>query len=407
MTTKDALVAPRLFQYQDQVQGFKGYLAFDADEGRLAAGGLRVQPGLTGATVLALAKAMTRKQRLLGLAVDGAKAGIDLDPRAPRKDEALRRFLEFLRPHLLEHLSLGPDMGTNWSEIECIAREIGIRSVKGSIARAQGLDEEEFGRRLAILDMDVDGLTLSQRRSGHALAHAAIMAGEVARCRTGRLRVGIQGFGTLGRGTALSLHQAGAAITAVGDECGCILAPEGIDITALLATPQGTPVGDARRQRPAHLPQALCDTPLDVLVLAASEDALSSGQAAALPVRAVAVGANLGLAEPVETLLHGRGVPVVPDFVGGCGGSASMDALFGPSTCPTPRQVLDQTRLRMRELISTIFVRSQTLGITPRQAAWAMSGVRPPEGSRPYGGWARRTEPTPSQGLVGSAHHRR
>ncbi|MDQ4068327.1 MAG: Glu/Leu/Phe/Val dehydrogenase [Actinomycetota bacterium] len=361
-----------VIRYEDPVEGFRGYVAFSGDGHRLAAGGFRVQPGLTEDTIVRLAQAMELKERLLGLAVDGAKAGIDYDPRAPRKREAMRRFLEFLRPCLLDRLSLGPDMGTAWSEIEGIAHQIGIPSVKVAVAGAQGLDHADFLARIGLLDVAVDGATLGERRAGHALAHATLGAIEAAGLSGRDVRVGIQGFGTLGRATAMALTEAGVTPTAVTDEHTCVHCYDDV--------PDGEVPADVAP------PQRLLELPLDVLVLAACEDALNAERAARLEASVVVAGANLAISPPVERLLHERGVLVVPDFVGGCGGSASMDALFGPPTCPTVTEVLDALGTRMRTLVATVFAIAGDRGITPREAAVSMC-ERPVAPGKPYGRW--------------------
>jgi glutamate dehydrogenase/leucine dehydrogenase len=363
-----------VIRYEDPVEGFRGYLAFSGNRHGLAAGGFRVQPGLRGETIVRLAQAMELKERLLGLAVDGAKAGIDYDPHAPGKQAAMRRFLEFVRPHLVERLSLGPDMGTAWPELESVAHQIGLVSVKGAIARAQGLDQADFLARIRLLDVEVDGATLGARRAGHALAHAALGAIEAADLDRGAVRVGIQGFGTLGRATAMALTEAGVTPTAVTDEHTCLHCYEDL---ARHASPEEVPaeVGP---------PQQLFELPLDVLVLAACEDALSIEEAPRLQASAVVVGANLALSRPVERLLHRRGVLVVPDFVGGCGGSASMDALFGPAACPTVTEVLEALGTRMRTLVAGVLSTARARRVTPREAALTMAGRDVPPG-RPYG----------------------
>ena len=369
------------------MEGFSGWLAYAGNHHRLAAGGLRVQPGLTADTIVRLARTMECKERLLGLAVDGAKAGIDYDPRHPGKRRALRRFLEFLRPHLLGRLSLGPDMGTTWEEIEAVAREVGIASVKGCVARAQGLEDAEFRRRLRQLDEAVRGFTLADRRAGHALAHCAIGGAAEAGLELPGITVGVQGFGTLGRAAALSLHEAGLTVTAVADEHGCVLRRHGLDVDHLLALPRLEPVtAGARRGVTSGRPELLLDQPLDVLVLAASEETLSSDQADRLDAGVVVVGANLGISETVEALLCERGIVVVPDFLGGCGGSASMDALFGPASCPSPGQVLHHVGERMRGLVRTVLRCASERGIPPRHAALMLCADVPP--GRPYGRWA-------------------
>jgi glutamate dehydrogenase (NAD(P)+) len=386
-----AAASMQVVRYVDPIEGFRGFLAVAGDDHRLAAGGCRVVPGLTATTVVALADAMALKQRLLGLAVDGAKAGIDYDPGTPGKREALRRFLRFLRPHLAERFSAGPDRGTTWDELEELAREEGMVSVKGAVARGQELDEHEFRRRLAVLDVEVDGFTVAERRAGHALAAAAL-----AICRerpaSRPLVATVQGFGNLGRGAALSLAEAGVTIAAVSDEHAALLHSDGLDVPALLALPPGTALteGAAGRTRVAAREAAL-STPADVLVLAACRDAVTVEQARALPARAVAVGANLGLRPSVEAVLHRRGVDVIPDFVAGCGGSASMDALFGPRLSPDARTVLSRTAAVLEELVHEVTARARPFDATPREAALALaaSTVPPPPG-KPYGRSGRR-----------------
>jgi len=100
----------------------------------------------------------------------------------------------------------------------------------------------------------------------------------------------------------------------------------------------------------------------------------------------VVVGANDGLAPDVEALLHRRGIPVVPDFVGGAGGSASMDALFAPDACPDPAAVLDDVAAMVGGLAGEVLEASSARGIPPREAALALAETaRPPLDAKPYG----------------------
>lgn len=374
--------SPEVFTYRDPVAGFEGYLALDGSHNPLAAGGFRAQPGLQAQTVARLARVMTLKQRLLGLGVDGAKCGIDVDPADPGKHAAMRRFLRFLRPHLLTRLSLGPDMGTAWEEIESLARAEDIPSVKVAVAEAQGLPRDEVLRRLRLLDVDTRGASLGQRRAGHGLAHAALAT---TSSRPDQLRAAVQGFGTLGRATVRSLAEAGAAVVAVSDEDGALVDPAGLDTARLLALPPPAPVMAAQPEL-GTAREAVFATDADLLVLAACQDAMSAQQAAALPdgVHAVVVGANLGLAPDVEDLLTRRGIVVVPDFVGSCGGSASMEALFGPPECPTPAEFLDRLGASMWALERRVLERATSAGLSQRAAALALCSESPRR-QTPYG----------------------
>ena len=369
-------------RYVDPVEGFAGYVAFAGMKHRLAAGGFRVQQGLDEATIVQLAEAMARKERLLGLGVDGAKAGIDYDPRSPGKHDAMLRFLRFVRPHLDQRLSLGPDMGTSWRELESVARRLGLSSVKAAVQTAQGLDEDDFLARLRLLDVDVLGATLGERRAGHALAHAALAAIEVAGLSERSPRIGVHGFGTLGRGAAIALTEAGRTPTVVTDEHTCLhRREEPADHPPPGPAPSAPPRAAVADVEP---PARFFDLPLDVLVLASCTNALSAEQAAQLDAPVVVVGSNLGMTPAVETILHERGIFVVPDFVGGCGGSASMDALFGPPACPGPHEVLDQVGATVRSLVAQMSELSQRHGISTREAALRLARDDVPPGP-PYG----------------------
>lgn len=369
--------------YEDPIEGFTGWLSYNGDSHRLAAGGCRVQAGLSAETLDALSARMTLKERVLGVNVDGAKCGIDYSPSSPGKAEALQRFLSFLRGELAGRLSMGPDMGTQWGELERLAALEGIPSVKYAIRGAQRLDENDFFQRLRLLDARVGALTLGQRRAGHALAQA-VMA--VARTVAGgrRLACAVQGLGTLGRAAAYSLVEQNVAIVAVADEHGCVANARGLDIERVLHARGYTPVTQIGGERRPGA--ALFEVPCDVLVLAATEDAMTAEQADSVAAPAVVVGANCGLKPEIELRLNERGVLVIPDFIGGIGGSASMEALFGCNRPPSAAGVLDRVEVLMRALIDELIDAARREAAAVRDVALAIAAARPvAPGDRPYG----------------------
>lgn len=284
---------------------------------------------------------------------------------------------------------MGPDAGTTWAELEAIAHKEGLASVKGAIARAQGISDDEFRRRLAILDTPVGGSTVGQRRAGHALAHVALAAWETACAAERPLRASVQGFGTLGHAAVLTLAEAGAAVVGVSDETGSLVSRDGLDLGALLTVPHGTPVrlmqlGDASVS--GGPPEILLVEPVDVVVLAACEEGVTVAQAAGMDAQIIVVGANLGLSLSVESVLHELGIVVIPDFVGGCGGSASMDALFGPAGCPEASEVMDGVAATMQALVRRVLTLAAMRSITPRAAALLVAELRGQgRGGKPYG----------------------
>lgn len=389
----------RVIEYRDPVEHCPGYLVYDGSQCRLAAGGCRMRADLTLDTLATLSRRMTLKQRVLGLNVDGAKCGIAYDPAGPARAAVLGRFLDFLGGELRTRYSMGADMGTRFEELDRLAAAGGTGSVKYAVKVAQRIQEAEFYRRMALLDAPVGRLTVGQRRAGHALAHSALAAAAHAGLPARRMTCALQGFGNLGRAAALALLEAGVTITAVADEHGLLADPRGLDIARMLAGDQSRPVPTLLGAAPHALPQALFGAPADVLVLAGGSDALTDAQAAALQATVVAVGANCGLSQGAEKLLADRGVLVVPDFIGGIGGSASMEALFGPRHTPEPHAVLDTLAAMMRELVGDILAGSRDRGLTTRQVALdiaASARVAPAE--RPYGSSPYRIAAAPPRG---------
>jgi glutamate dehydrogenase (NAD(P)+) len=379
----------KMIEYQDPVTEIRGWLAYDGTSFQLAAGGCRVQRGLDAGHISTLASRMRLKQRVLGLNVAGAKCGIDLDPLSDRKPAALAGFIEFLRDELCARFSMGPDMGTEWSELHRCAARVGIPSIKYAIRAAQGLTEDEFFTRIDRLDDRCGAFTLGQRRAGHALAHATIAAAR-ATGMTGSITVALQGFGNLGRAAMATLAEEGVLLIAVADENGTVNSPSSLDAVDMLNSPLRTPVTQIAVDGRRTAPQAIFDVPADVLVLAGGADAMDQTQTAVSPFRVVAVGANCGLSQKAEVALDTRGVLVVPDIIGGIGGSASMEALFGPQRAPSAQQVLDTLARMIRDLVDDIASISRRRNVIPRDAAMLIAAkntvdpAAPPYGTSRY-----------------------
>lgn len=374
----------KVIEYVDPIERFRGYLAYAGLERPLAAGGLRIQPGLDGPLVAALAEDMLLKQRVLQTNVDGAKCGIDYDPHSPGASAALRRFVAFLRPHMTSRLSLGPDMGTTWPQLRRAARDAGISSPKVAIAAAQGLTAEQLETRMRLLDTQLGALTIAERRAGHAAAHATIelLGVDVARRRP---TAAVQGFGTLGKAAALSLHEAGVRVCAVSDRRRSLWKSDGLHVPSLISASSGTLLPAAADATHADR-DALLLRNVDAIVLAACEDAMTSDHAASVQASSVIVGANHGLAPDVEHRLYDRGIDVLPDFIGGIGGSASVDVLFAPEIAPAAHEILPGVAALVRAITRHIIQAARIERLPPRHVATRLAiEQHVPVDVKPYG----------------------
>jgi glutamate dehydrogenase/leucine dehydrogenase len=325
--------------------------------------------------------------RVAGLRVDGAKSGIDYDPRSAGKDAAVGRFLQALRPYVESAYSMGPDLNMEMDELEQIARKTGLPSIKMAIARAQGWDLGYFQERYGVLRQDAGGSPLGRLRAGYGLAAAVLAVLDFLAINRADAAVVVQGFGTLGRGAALSLHRAGIRIGAVADIDRCLIAAPGtgLDIPALLAEGSLAAV-TAGRGGTAENPSAVTGLPCDVFVAAAVEDSVPVAAAATMAARAVVPGANLAISPESLAIFQQRGIPVLPDYLAGCGGSLSMEGLFGPAHHPGPQEVLNHVGRKMAETVTRVLEKSRRDGVSPTTAAEEIcrDAVVAPA-SRPYG----------------------
>jgi len=371
LQTTSARTSALVVEYTDPIEGFKGWFVRDTLAHRLCAGGMRVQVGLTRDHLCSLARNMTRKMRIAGLSVDGAKCGIDYGPQLPGKQEALGRFMKAILPYIKDCYSMGPDLNVDMRELDSIGGKLAIPSVKMAIAITMGWDIKYFLERYAILNQLIGGKTLNELRAGAGLAQASLTTLEFLNILPSRATVVIQGFGVLAKACAYFLNNAGVRIKGFADHRKSILAPDdgSLDIERLLREKSTLlpPVGEMNCRE--DTPEAIYEIACDLFIPAAVENAITSEVAATLRSAAVIPGANLAVTPEGESILHNRGIVVLPDFLAGCGGSLSMEGLFGPALPPEPEAVLAHVQKKMASLVAKVLARSKELNISPAAAA--------------------------------------
>ena len=364
-----------IVEYTDPLEGFKGWLVIDSMTHKLAAGGLRVQQGLTCECVQRLAATMTLKMRIAGIRADGAKSGIDYDPGSPGKQEALFRFMRAIKPYMEERYSMGPDLNTTMPELDAVCQRLGLPSIKNAVARNQQLDNEAFAQRTALLAAPCGHATLGRLRSGAGLAASCLATLEFLGIPPQKGTVAIQGFGGLAAGAAYLLHKAGVRIVGLADREKSLFSINGtpLDIPALLSSQDNGEKGiipTEENPKAAYSDnQKIYDLSCDIFVPAAIEKAIDKEVAEHIQVKAIASGANLAVTEEAEQILHKRAIPVIPDMVAGCGGSLSMEGLYGPDTPPTAEEVLHHVDRKTRNIVMAMLQRSAQEHISPREAA--------------------------------------
>lgn len=274
-------------------------------------GGLRFHPMVELDEVRALASLMTWKCAVVDLPYGGAKGGINCDPSqlSPRQlEELTRMFVERVHMVLGDNEDIpGPDVNTNQQVMAWFVDEYAkYAGFTPGIVTGKPI---ELGGSIGRLDATGRGVSIVTE---------SVMA-DLGRPLAGA-RVALQGFGNVGSWAAHHLNSLGARIVAVSDMYGAVHAGDGFDVERLRQTVlrEGSVV--AAEQGESITGEELLAMDVDVLVPAALEGALHSGNAASVRARLIVEGANAPTTPAADHHFDERGITVVPDILANAGG---------------------------------------------------------------------------------------
>jgi len=346
----------------DARTGMRGVLVIDNSARGMGKGGTRMSASLSVEEIARLARTMTWKWAASGLFYGGAKAGILADPRASDKEAVLRAFARRLSDQVPKEYVFGLDMGLTEEDAAILADELGDRGAAvGQPAVLGGLPYDELGI------------------TGFGVAEATDAAMSSLGRPTAGARVAIQGFGAVGAAVARRLSELGAVIVGVSTRCGSIVDPLGVDVEALLAAQRE--VGDdcviLLGGQPD--PDQVLRMDADILIPAAREDVVDDDVARRTSARLVVEGANMPTTSAARTVLHERGVAVVPDFIANAGGviaaGHSMDARYS-AFAVDPARVFDMVSSTIRQNTVTVLDEARHRAVPAHEAAWGLAKAR-------------------------------
>jgi glutamate dehydrogenase/leucine dehydrogenase len=319
MKEADEIGPEAMIYISDYETGLKGLLVIDSTACGPAGGGTRMLPDLTAAEIAGLARAMTNKYGILGLARGGCKAGIWGDPEMPQKKKAeiLRAFGRELKPYLAPRIvALGPDMGVDLKEVVYIFEGAGMPMA------FKGMFEQE-----------IEGDTLEYHLTGRGVIVAAKAAFELDGMKLAGAKVAIEGFGKVGVGAARYAVKEGAKVVAISTIHEAIYNKNGLDVNKLF--PLRKQLGDEclREYKDAeHIASSeIYFLPVDLLMPGARPYVLTKGNADKVKAKVVSEGANIPTTPEAEKILFKKGILSIPDFIANAGGvvAALVDYLGG------------------------------------------------------------------------------
>ena len=333
-----------------------------------AKGGVRYSPDVTLDEVRALASWMTWKCAVVNIPFGGAKGGIIVDPKKMSQSELekmTRRYtaelIEFLGP---EKDVPAPDVNTNEQTMAWMMDTYSMHMRQTVTAVVTGKPINIGGSR---------GRREATGRGVMINCDEALRKFEMSREST---RVIIQGFGNVGSNAAKLMQDAGYKIVGIAEYDGGLFNRTGINIDALLQhrdrnkTIVGFPGADAAD--PKELLLADCE----ILIPAATENVITSQNAAGIKAKIICEGANGPTTAAADEILADKKVFVIPDILANAGGVTASyfewvqdrQGYFWKESA-----VNEQLEFILREAFEDVVHFSDTHGVNNRIAAYMLA----------------------------------
>jgi glutamate dehydrogenase (NAD(P)+) len=277
-----------------------------------AKGGIRYAPDVTLDEVRALASWMTWKCAVVNIPFGGAKGGVICDPHKMSMGELERmtrrytaELVEFIGP---EKDVPAPDMNTNEQVMAWMMDTFSMHSRQTVTAVVTGKP------------INIGGSRGRREATGRGIMIVCDEAIKKLGLRPENTRVIVQGFGNVGSNAARLMAQAGYKIIGVIEVDGAIYNKNGINMEALWSYRERTKKISGFPEAEADDPAELMCTECEILVPAATENQITSQNAADIKCRILAEGANGPTTAAADDILADKHVFVIPDILCNAGG---------------------------------------------------------------------------------------
>ncbi|HKT49457.1 MAG TPA: Glu/Leu/Phe/Val dehydrogenase [Candidatus Angelobacter sp.] len=277
-----------------------------------AKGGVRYSPDVTLDEVRALASWMTWKCAVVNIPFGGAKGGIIVDPKKltiTELERLTRRYtaelIEFLGP---EKDVPAPDMNTNEQTMAWMMDTFSMHMRQTVTAVVTGKPINVGGSR---------GRREATGRGVMINCDEAIRKFNMSR---ENCRVIVQGFGNVGSNAAKLMSDAGYKVIGIAEYNGGLYNSNGINIDALLEFRDRNKGIVGFNGAEAADSKELLVTNCDILIPAATENVITSQNAASVKAKIICEGANGPTTAAADEILADKRVFVIPDILANAGG---------------------------------------------------------------------------------------
>jgi glutamate dehydrogenase (NAD(P)+) len=295
-----------------RLEVFTGYRVQHSLARGPAKGGIRYSPDVTLDEIRALASWMTWKCAVVNIPFGGGKGGVICEPALLSQAE-LERITRRYTAELIDVIGperdvAAPDMNTNEQTMAWIMDTYSMHKRTTVTAVVTGKPLNLGGSRGRV------------EATGRGCLFVTLQALRRFHMEPGETRVVVQGFGNVGGMAARLMHRAGMKIICVIEYDGALYNPHGIDPNALMKHREETgSVVDFPGSEAVDRDEALF-LECEVLLPAARENVIHSGNAGRIRAKIICEGANGPTTAVADGILDEKGIFVIPDILANAGG---------------------------------------------------------------------------------------
>jgi glutamate dehydrogenase (NAD(P)+) len=294
-----------------KIKVFTGYRVQHSIARGPSKGGIRFHPGVTLDEVKALAMWMTWKCAVVNIPFGGAKGGVTVDPKKLSQDEnerLTRRYTSEIA------IVLGHDRDIPAPDVYTTPQHMAW--IMDTFSMTQGYST------LGVVTGKPIPLGGSAGRNEATAEGCFVAIDEAAKRMRLKLKgstAAVQGYGNAGAHVARFLEEAGVKVVAVSDSRGGIYDKKGLRMDLVNAAKEKK--GSVTATRGQKISNAeLLELPVDILVPAALEGAITRENAARVKAKIVAEAANGPTTPDADDILRSNGSVVIPDILANAGG---------------------------------------------------------------------------------------
>jgi len=313
--TERALVVSIPLKMDDgSLEIFEGYRVHHSTLRGPGKGGVRYAPLVTLDEMKALALLMTFKTALLGLPLGGSKGGIRVDTK-----KLSNRELETLtRRYTMEIINMiGPDRDVAAPDMYTDSRTMAWMMDTYSMQKGRTTPGVVTGKPI-----EIGGSIGRTDAPGTGMVYILRHLCQKQNYDINKMSVVIQGFGKVGSVVAKHLCNNSCNIIAISEKKGGIYSPDGLDMNKLIKwKQQGNLVKEYEGKNTSPITNdELLKTKCDVLIPAAVENQIYSGNADKVDCKIILEGANSPTTSQADAILEEKDIIVVPDIIANSGG---------------------------------------------------------------------------------------